>query len=417
MNRHIYNFKTDPVATLSTGLIFLFPVGMAIIRSWASSFFLVLLLLCLFIIWKDRQTQHEGSRLLLWAMGLFLAVAALSLVNADDMHQSVKRLGKLSAFLLFIPLYLGSVRLKRDLSRPLLLGSMVASLVMAATAFYTFEILDYPRAKGAYHPIIFGDLSMLCALFGVSAMVTGVVGGRWRYLLPVCIVAALYASILSGTRGALVALPLTGILFLWLYRRRLKRKKAIVIFVAVSVLFLASPFLFPDTIGAQVKRTYNSCVEFVEGQNRNSSLGQRFLMWNIAIDMWKESPILGSGLGDFRHDALEQMALGKTALSTDHGHAHNIIFEYLGATGLLGTLAMIIALFVLPFREFYRHWNRVIDTSEAFVPLAGMTLLAAFFAFGLSEGWLARSAFIKSYVVCLVVFLSALSKGEGSVSR
>jgi O-antigen ligase len=403
-------FYRQALAFLIVALVFLFPIGMASVRHWTSnSFYLFVFFSLIGLVgsgqwWRGAQGRE---RWILLAFVGFVGTALLSLVNADDLTQGVRRMEKMVAFLLFVPIYLGVRRLRVNLLPPLLYGVLLAGPVMAGVGAYSVFILDKPRAMGSYHPIIFGDLAMLLALVGAATWVFWVARGKWlRILFPISIACALYASMLSGTRGAWLALPPAVAVLLFFFRYHFPcRRRLFSVAIAGAILLAISPIVFPDTIGHGLGRIVHSLESFEQGKNRNSSEGQRLLMWVLAMEVWRQNPLIGTGLGDFEHEVAVRMEAGQTELKTVRGHAHNIYFESLAVTGLLGLCSMVLAIFILPFCAFYAYRH---EPGAEVAAIGGIIVLVSFAVFGLTEGWLTRSVLVRSYLVFLLVFLTAL---------
>ena len=407
-------FQRPALAFLIGALVFLFPIGMASVRHWSSIIFYLVLALSLLSLGRRWQWPQGWPRWILLSFVVFVATSALSLVNADDLAQGFRRMEKMAAFILVIPIYLGVRRLRVNLLPPLLYGLLLAGPVMAGVGVHSVFILGEPRAKGFYHPIIFGDLAMLVALVCAATWPFWVrCGVCLRILFPVSIACALYASMLSGTRGGWLALPLVAGLLVFFYRRYFRSKRRLwFVIIACASLLAISPVVFPDTIGHGLGRIVHSLEKFKQGENRNSSENQRLLMWDLALEVWQQHPLIGTGLGDFQHEVAVRMEAGQTEMNVARGHAHNIFFESLAVTGLVGLCSMVLAIFILPFCAFYAHRH---ESGAEVVAIGGITVLIAFAVFGLTEGWLTRSVLVRSYLMLLLVFLTALPQGERNV--
>ena len=147
------------------------------------------------------------------------------------------------------------------------------------------------------------------------------------------------AFFLTKTRGAWVGL-LVGLLILlggkiWSFRGR-KRLVAILVLVIILLMFLAVFELQKD--------------RFLEGSET------RVVSWGISWDAFKENPVLGWGpdnyiLGFAKHFDPRFTNLEHGLLWFDK--AHNIFWEYLVTTGLLGFLAYLSILFVASKRSLF----------------------------------------------------------------
>jgi len=416
MTLSLQGLKKDPVANLYKILVFLFPLGAAFIQHWATVFFYALLALSLFTCCrKGFLVRSTGDKSIFWGYGIFFAAALASLVNADDLSQGFARIDPLLGFLFFILMFLGIRKAGADVLGPYIKGLAVAGLILFCAALYTTEIQSLPRARGYYNAIVFGDIAIFIALTGFSfACFNGFVSRVWQWVIFLSIPLALYASFLAGSRGGWLAVLAVIPVIAYLLTKNGQGRKGIVVLVLGFSFAFSSPFIFADTIGFQLERTAESMESFFSAEDKNTSTGQRFLMWSVAIDIWKDNPILGSGLGDFRHDVTRRMKQNETELSIAHVHAHNIFYEYLATTGLVGFVSMILGLFVVPFRFFIKALRKDQARQMIFAGAAGIVALVSFAVFGLTENWLGRSALVKSFLVAILIFTSTISSEKNN---
>lgn len=408
MDQFLSLYRNDKLAFLATTVLFLFPLGMASVKSWATvSFFLLIVFSLLALRRQSNESLPEQNWLIAGAVA-FVVCVLLSFFNSDDLANSYKRLGRIFTIVFFVPLMFGFRRMPIPTAKVIGASFALCCFVMGGGSLYATLVQGKPRAMGYYHPIIFGDMAIVVAAIAACFLVAGLSRGVSRWIVIVAIPVALMASFLSQSRGGWFAIPAVAVLLLVLHADQIDTKKFLAGLTLLLITVFASPFLFPGTVGKQVDRTYKSVEQFVNGGQQNTSIGARFLMWDIAIQIWQENPLVGSGLGDFRHDSRVMIESGKTNLSRPWHHAHSIYFEYLAMTGLLGFFSMIATLLLIPFYLFYRYWRLAESPEEKFFTLSGMIIVTCFAVFGLSEVWLARSAFVASYALLLGVFLSTL---------
>jgi len=393
---------------LMTTLVFLFPVFVCTVKSWHSSLYLVMVLCSFFLVkgqWADSETE---TKQLFYVLLVFFLIAAVSLFNAEDLYQWFKRLSKLSYLFGIIILFLAAQKMKLDFSRPFVKGVTLGSLCLSGVAIYQTCFLSIERAHGMTHPIVFGNVAMLFTVLLLAHLVYRPTKEKWYWsLLAMC--AALVASFLSLSRGCWVVIPLLALVSPFFFGKQLIRRKSFALIGLVLFCLVGVSLGFGSTINGQLDRTLGNVESFFEGEDLNSSIGQRFLMWDIALDMFKQNPILGSGLGDFKNDSIVMMKSGETALKVEHSHAHNIFFESLATMGLLGMLSMIFALIIMPWSIFWSAWKGARNIATRRAAVSGMLVVFCFTVFGLSESWISRSPFIIVYCVSVFVFLSAIA--------
>lgn len=106
-----------------------------------------------------------------------------------------------------------------------------------------------------------------------------------------------------------------------------------------------------------------------------SSINYRLMLWKIAVLNFKESPILGNGLGTFSNKAMYlQTKIGKMfdgyiSFRTNITHAHNEVLELISDLGILG---LIIGIFAV-IRIF-----KVINRDYILIALLGVFITSLF---------------------------------------
>jgi len=73
-----------------------------------------------------------------------------------------------------------------------------------------------------------------------------------------------------------------------------------------------------------------------------SGIEPRLQLWGVAWDMFRSSPLLGTGLGQFAwHHFLNQAATGATAAPGVFNHSHNVVMQLLAETGAFGASVIV----------------------------------------------------------------------------
>ena len=387
--------------------IFSLPVLMGTVSGAASSIFVVMLVLSLFYAWGEWKHLTAVEKSLCLAMVGFFAAALLSFINSDDIAKSWARLERLLRALAFIPLYLFFRRLRLDYLTPLTRGAVVAGPLLLGLAFFT---MVGERASGAYNVILFGDYAAYVTVLLLGYLALQPKGVSWPLIALLSLGCATYAMVLSGTRGAWVAPPLAvAVLVVHLLTAKSSNTSTRRSAVIVALLTVVGVGLLSQHPQIQT-RLASAVAEFQgywTGSNPHTSLGFRFQMWEAAVKMWQQHPIIGTGLGDYSRELAQMMASGESKMTEHFGEAHNLYFEFLGTTGLLGLATCLAALFVLPGFIFLRASFRQDDSR--IVAVTGLLLVLSFAVFGLTQNWLGRSSITSVYLMLLAVLLAQLN--------
>lgn len=403
---------------LLQGLVVSFPFIAVTIPSGGSIIYTLLALTGLVYGWGTVRESDSNERRWWLALLLLFVLVAVSVTYSADLQNGVERLERFLRLASLALVFTVMVRWRVVSDRLFIFGMMAATLSLFAQALYEIYWLDHGFAQGLYHKIIFGDIAMLLAVLLFAAVVTKMVHGRMRLVAALCILMALYVSVMSATRGAWMVLPFVGVTFVWLYRKRVDRRVWWVTASGIATVLVVIALVRPAPVVEPIARGVEELRLFTSDPSQNTSWGARLNMWRNATLIWWQHPFFGTGIGDFNHDSRELVAQGRS-LSEEvvmYGHAHSIYFDTLATLGVVGLLLMIVALFLLPLRHFYRAWQQANSELAHFAALGGLLTVVSFAVFGISEGWLSRNPFINDYVVYLALFAATLA-GERRQQR
>ncbi|MCK5394796.1 MAG: O-antigen ligase family protein, partial [Gammaproteobacteria bacterium] len=241
-------------------------------------------------------------------------------------------------------------------------------------------------------------------LFMASVLVVKDLSNTMKSVLVISILCLLYASILSQARGAWLALPFGTLLLMIVAVKhgRIKLRTIAIAFVVVLTLIILSPA--KDILSSRIQKAVYEIELYQSGENARSSVGSRLAMWHVAINVWKKYPILGTGPGDYREEFIASQEQGLYADVALHTSTHNIFFQALSTTGAIGFIILSMALFILPFRLFYRQYKRKMCVAS----VSGMVMLTSFAVFGLTESWTLRSPAISVYLLYFVTLATVI---------
>ncbi|PLX75716.1 MAG: hypothetical protein C0614_10740 [Desulfuromonas sp.] len=400
---------------LVRSLIFIFPATVATL-GWGSHVFALLLLPALYYGRGWSNLSIWERRLMVGFVTVF-AVMALSLVNAEELREGVQALERYLRFALIVPIYLMFRRFGFSPGREFAAGALLACLAMGIQAFYQVEIQGLNIAFGAYHKIVFGDLAVWWGTVAATLAVTIARTPLARMGLGLTILAAIYASILSQTRGAWLFMPLVPAILFWAQWGRIKVRRA---WVATGLVVLLLATLAAGSQSERVRdalsRGVSDLEQFARDPAEFSSLGTRLNLWRNSLLLLGETPLLGSGVGDFQADMQRMVDDGRSWAEgpAQYSHAHSIYFDTLAKGGLLGFTVSIATLLLLPLIVFRKALLRAREPWERFHAIGGIMMVAAFATFGLSEGLWSRNPFVNTYVISLVMFLAGAVNRRGA---
>ena len=152
---------------------------------------------------------------------------------------------------------------------------------------------------------------------------------RYKNFFSITFLIAFMALIFNGTRGAWIGiatiLPTIAIM------ASVNIKKIIgFILTAIMLIFI---------IFNSVPQLSSRATTILDTQYQSNT--ERILMWNSAINMAKDSPLFGVGLGNYS-DMYKSKYISPIAKERFQGHAHNNFMQMLGENGLIGLSSFVI---------------------------------------------------------------------------
>lgn len=289
--------------------------------------------------------------------------------------------------------------------RWLWLGLAIGGMLTAFWSGYQKLFLQVDRAMGYTHVIQFGNIAMLTGLFCLAGLGWGSVQRErrlWIALLLAGAVGGVLGSLLSGSRGGWVGLPLV---LLVLYRaysefisRRMKLVLPVVLVVAAGVLYQV------PQLGVQqrVHAAFEDIHLYQQGDS-DTSLGARFEMWKAASQLALMKPVFGWGEIHYEAGLAMLVEQGRAdEVVTKFGHPHNEVLNAAAKRGIVGLLALL-ALYFVPLRLF-AGGLRAPDLRVRALATAGTLLPVAYIDFGLSQAFFSHNSGVMIYAFWLLVF-------------
>ena len=399
------------VRVLTYMLVFLLPAMANLVEHGGSVIFTLLTAFGLGA-WFKRKTRPVFSRnekiLMLIFAGYFAVCLIFFLLNGLfspdipldwDLDHEIRFLG-------FIPIFYLLVYWTGMKDWVVWYGLAAGALCSICYAlFQAYMVKSGTRVIGPYNPIAFGDLALVYGFMALSGIRYFAKRHGLLMIIPIlAVIGGLLAAFLSGTRGALLAIPVLTLIFLiqlgsfkytWIYR-------------VVTVLVIAlSSVTYTQLSGVSIDERIHDGIEdarlFFAGE-REMLKGEeafRLRVWDEAWEVYKEHPLLGTG----RKQYLETVREGS---NIQCAHLHNMFLEFLvnyGIVGLAALLAVLLApLFLLipVIKQNYRK-PRIADTA-----FSGINLVAAFLIFSLTTCVFYRNLYIAFYIVILAALLTLI---------
>lgn len=269
--------------------------------------------------------------------------------------------------------------------RILIYGMAAGAIAALVVGLFQTGLDIGARSAGATNPIRFG---MIALTFG-SVCAVGLLHSRGDKLLAGISLAGLLAGIgtafTSGSRGALLALPLMLLPLaplLWL-----RSSRALLTIAALPAIF-ASVLLLADvgSMSTRIIAAYSNFSSSVTGSAvPDRSVSDREKLLVLAYDLFRENPIVGVG-GNGWDAAAERLAHSpnpQDRLWAAYNQAHNQYADDLAKGGIGRFILGLVNLF-LPLYLFLKCKPFAVRKGSEFA-LAGVVVSVGFIIFCLTE--------------------------------
>ncbi|MCL2887948.1 MAG: O-antigen ligase family protein [Elusimicrobia bacterium] len=185
---------------------------------------------------------------------------------------------------------------------------------------------------------------------------------KYKYFYLAGLIIYLLFILISGARSSIAAFVLGCAVMLFykpLRAQLLKNKKTILIGLLLFIfIFLVLP---SKSKGVLISKTEEQ-VKIIQGDKNPQSYAQRKMLWISAVNIFKSSPLVGKGFGNFAlYYGFEQgkMIFDNPALQqyrVQSYNTHNFILQLAAESGVFGLLsfAALFSIFFYYFKKYFR---------------------------------------------------------------
>jgi O-antigen ligase len=251
--------------------------------------------------------------------------------------------------------------------------------IISFTIIITYTTIRHARfhftEKGAHNVMnpFYNDHTAYGALLAmfipviIGLVVNNYRGKYSRIAAFVLLLVYITAVGLSFSRAAWVSLVVAAGVFVVLMLRIKLRTIFIVLCVGVIALVANQKKLVMklEKNNKEVSQDISSEIESISNISSDASNRERLNRWSCAYRMFLDKPVFGFGPGTYSFQyGPYQLWYEKTIISTNLGRGGNAHSEYLGPLseqglfGMLTFLSLVIAVFILSFKLYYRLRDR-----------------------------------------------------------
>jgi len=207
--------------------------------------------------------------------------------------------------------------------------------------------------------------------------------------------AGFVALFLSGSRASIGGLVVAGLLAVAAhYRSRL------IVIMAVLALFLGATYTV-------VEKMFQS--DFFRGvvlrQKTLDTIGGREYIWELAVDLFKEKPMLGYGFGVSDYVLSSEGDPDKLDPTARFGkQAHSSFLRSILEVGIVGTIMLVLYLIYFPMK-FLAFIRKIRSAELHMLTLFIMTIIVAGLLNSMFEAWLYSAGSMITFVFWWCNFL------------
>lgn len=338
-------------------------------------------------------------------IGVFVALGVTFVLTARTPRDPIYVFNFLS-----LPLAAGVFATALRVNRTDTLATLVA-LALAAVlgalviAINDVVLRDRPLVYGlAMGPHVIARITLTFAFLALAGLLT--LRSRWRFLGYLGLAAAVLVLLLSGTRGAFVALPPMAFVFVaFLLLDRRNRAQAFLL-IALSIGAMAALMLLSDRFALLVGMAQQVLTT---GVTEVGSGNHRLVMLEAAWQIFWQSPLIGHGWANF---GAEAYPIAKSAVwggpNDQLFQFHNDLANFAVAAGTVGIVCWL-ALLAAPILGALATQRDSLFRARLYICVQ---LSVSYFVFGLTDFTFGYDLPTTIYASLTAMVLGALRDGR-----
>lgn len=264
------------------------------------------------------------------------------------------------------------------------------SFAIGAIASLLVLIIAPREAEGRFassflDSIHFGDIALVLGVLSALSL-------NWwrkdhtaiRVVKLIGLLAGLYASVLTGTRGGWLAIPVIAVVVVYVRGSGKKSRKWRVLIPLAVMAVVVGVCLSSAAVRDRMFLFWSDIEQYKQG-HKDTSTGIRLQLYEAAFMLMQKHFVFGPGPNGFANSMQALADAGKLtplAAQLGRGETHNQLLAYAANYGIIGGLAGI-AVHLLPCLMFGR-FLRAPAAPIRRAALLGLTFVVSFLVFGMS---------------------------------
>ena len=322
------------------------------------------------------------------AIAVFLLTMLISALTSGAVGKGMKVWADLWIWRM-MPFVIITVSIKEACSAKKILACSLLGITLGSICLIYQGLSGDSRASGFFgHPMTFAGYFCIYLPVLLICFLEQKIYGEWRWLAGGSFILGVVALLFNATRGAWLALVPVLLFIIGYYLLKGNRLAilCLAVFIAAGAgLSQYQPFL--QRLATITDTKYQSNTE-------------RLLIWNSAYTMFKDHPVLGVGLGQYK-DNYQKKYISPKAKEPYLSHAHNNFLQMLAENGIVGFVGFLTLLACFIGYSFKRFWQE----KNPYALMMSMATLALVLQ-GCTEYNFGNSAVMKSFWLvqgCLLV--------------
>lgn len=358
---------------------------------------------------STRTLRSSVLRDPLLPASLLLVVAALpSLFMSEDFSRAIK---DWRSYWLLLIYFLVAANLSTGRMRETVFWILFASTTVSCLAaffqraggidWWFIHLGGKHRVESTLYTMTFAGILYQVIIFNFAMALRQKLRAGWWTVVPWAGLAIQFvAIILTVTRGAWVAL-FAGLAAVCVM---IRSKTVLALSAAAVAIVVVFAFVTIEDTGRNISPT-----KFA--QEIDIHAGTRLVLWDIALDLFKQHPVLGVGMGDYSTEADKLVGDRTVTTTTD---THNVYLHVLATRGLVGFLpfAMFWVVVLRSLVRLKRSYARGSVDWHYAVGAIGVTIAMLFGA--LTENNMDDEEVFIAYLFILGLTFSARYRATGT---
>lgn len=353
------------------GVVF-FPSFLLLMPSGDSYIFTLLAVFSAVAYFQQRDFQGflKYEKLYFILVLLFVVVALLNYFITGTNSVGLKKLTRYLYFLMIFP-FIGLFLRTRLKASYIWFGVMLGAVLAGGLAIYEWGTIGkvqgwFPRVDGALNAIRFGGISIFLSISCAVGFLHMRKSNRllsWLMLLSSCL--GFFAALASGTRGAWLILPFYAVVLVVVYWRGMSvRLKMLLVVTSIAAPLLL--YFIPQTqVASRIHYSTQDVSSYFKDEGDVRLGNVRLEMWRNAYQLFRESPLIGVGLGQYKNKTHENVEAGLIhPMVAEFRNPHSTYMSTLSTQGIVG-LVLAVSVIAWPLL-FTRPLMRRRDEVGAF---------------------------------------------------